>query len=138
MQKVREVMTENPVVLPKDASLVEAARLMRDHGIGDVIVTDGEQAEGIVTDRDIVVRAVAEGSDPGQVRIEDVLSGDLASVTPDDSVERAIALMREKAIRRVPVLESGKAVGMVSIGDLAIERDADSALADISEEPPTR
>jgi CBS domain-containing protein len=138
MQKVREVMTEDPVVLPKDASLVEAARLMRDQGIGDVIVTDGEQAEGIVTDRDIVLRAVAEGSDPGKVRVEDVLSGDLASVTPEDSVERAIALMREKAIRRVPVLESGRAVGIVSIGDLAIERDADSALADISEEPPNR
>jgi CBS domain-containing protein len=138
MQKVREVMTEDPVVLPKDASIVEAARLMRDHGIGDVIVTDGERAEGIVTDRDIVVRAVAEGSDPGQVRVEDVLSGDLAAVTPDDSVERAIALMREKAIRRVPVVESGRAVGVVSIGDLAIQRDADSALADISEEPPNR
>lgn len=138
MQKVREVMTEDPVVLPKDASLVEAARLMRDHGIGDVIVTDGDKAEGIVTDRDIVVRAVAEGSDPGQVRVGEVLTGDLASVTPEDSVERAIALMREKAIRRVPVVESGKAIGVVSIGDLAIERDADSVLADISEEPPTR
>ena len=138
MQKVREVMTEDPVVLPEDASLVDAARLMRDQGIGDVIVTAGEQAKGIVTDRDIVIRAVAEGSDPGQVRVGEVLSGDLASVTPEDSVERAIALMREKAIRRVPVVESGKAVGIVSIGDLAIERDADSALADISEEPPTR
>ena len=138
MQKVREVMTEDPVVLPEDASLVDAARLMRDQGIGDVIVTDGQQAKGIVTDRDIVIRAVAEGSDPGQVRVGEVLSGDLASVTPEDSVERAIALMREKAIRRVPVVESGKAVGVVSIGDLAIERDADSALADISEEPPTR
>jgi CBS domain-containing protein len=138
MQRVREVMTEDPVVLPKDASIVEAARLMRDHGIGDVIVTDGERPQGIVTDRDIVVRAVAEGSDPGQVRVEDVLSGDLAAVTPDDSVERAIALMREKAIRRVPVVESGRAVGVISIGDLAIQRDADSALADISEEPPNR
>ena len=138
MQKVREVMTEDPVVLPEDASLVDAARLMRDQGIGDVIVTAGEQAKGIVTDRDIVIRAVAEGSDPGQVRVGEVLSGDLASVTPEDSVERAIALMREKAIRRVAVVESGKAVGVVSIGDLAIERDADSALADISEEPPTR
>ncbi|HZB01157.1 MAG TPA: CBS domain-containing protein [Actinomycetota bacterium] len=138
MQKVREVMTENPVVLPKDASIVEAARLMRDHGIGDVIVVDGERAEGIVTDRDIVIRAVAEGTAPDEVRIQDVLSGDLAAVSPDDPVERAIALMREKAIRRVPVVESGKPVGVVSIGDLAVQRDADSALADISEEPPNR
>jgi CBS domain-containing protein len=138
MQKVREVMTENPVVLPKDASIVEAARLMRDHGIGDVIVVDGERAEGIVTDRDIVIRAVAEGTAPGEVRMQDVLSGELAAVTPDDPVERAIALMREKAIRRVPVVESGRPVGVVSIGDLAVQRDADSALADISEEPPNR
>lgn len=138
MQRVREVMTANPVVVPKDASVLEAARLMRDRGIGDVIVIDGDEAEGIVTDRDIVVRAVAEGSDPGRVRVDEVLSGELAAVAPDDPVERAIALMREKAIRRIPVVEGGKPVGVVSIGDLAIERDADSALADISEEPPNR
>jgi CBS domain-containing protein len=138
MQRVREVMTANPVVVPKDASILEAARLMRDRGIGDVIVIDGDEAEGIVTDRDIVIRAVAEGSDPGRVRVEEVLSGELAVVAPDDPVERAIELMREKAIRRIPVVEAGKPVGVVSIGDLAMERDADSALADISEEPPTR
>ena len=138
MQKVREVMTENPVVLQKDASIVEAARLMRDRGIGDVIVVDGERAEGIVTDRDIVIRAVAEGTAPDEVRMEDVLTGDLAAVSPDDPVERVIALMREKAIRRVPVVESGRPVGVVSIGDLAVLRDAESALADISEEPPNR
>jgi CBS domain-containing protein len=138
MQRVREVMTENPVALPKDASIVEAARLMREKGIGDVIVTDGERAEGIVTDRDIVVRAVAEGTDPSQVRVGEVLSRDLATVSPDDPVEQVIALMREKAIRRVPVVESGRPVGVVSIGDLAIQRDAGSALADISDEPPNR
>jgi CBS domain-containing protein len=70
--------------------------------------------------------------------MQDVLSGELAAVTPDDPVERAIALMREKAIRRMPVVESGRPVGVVSIGDLAVQRDADSALADISEEPPNR
>jgi CBS domain-containing protein len=138
MQRVREVMTENPVALPKDASIVEAARLMRERGIGDVIVTDGDRAEGIVTDRDIVVRAVAEGTDPSQVRVGEVLSRDLATVSPDDPVEQVIALMREKAIRRVPVVESGRPVGVVSIGDLAIQRDAGSALADISDEPPNR
>ena len=138
MQRVREVMTANPVVVPKDASVLEAARLMRDRGIGDVIVIDGDEAEGIVTDRDIVVRAVAEGSDPGRVRVDEVLSGELAAVAPDDPVERAIALMREKAIRRIPVVDGGKPVGVISIGDLAVERDADSALADLSEEPPNR
>jgi CBS domain-containing protein len=137
-QKVRDIMTGSPVTLPKDASIVDAARAMRDNGIGDVIVTDGEQAEGIVTDRDIVIRGVAEGSDPGSVRLGQVISGDLTSVAPDDPVERAIELMRDKAIRRLPVVQGGKPVGVVSIGDLAMERDLGTALADISEEPPDR
>ena len=137
-QRVREVMTGNPVTLPKDATIVDAARLMRDEHIGDVIVTDGDRAAGIVTDRDIVVRGVAEGRDLESVRLEQVESDELNAVSPDDPVERAIQLMREKAVRRVPVIEDGRAVGVVSIGDLAIERDPDSALADISAEPPNR
>ncbi len=137
-QRVREVMTGSPVTLPKDATVVEAARLMRDEGIGDVIVTDGDRAAGIVTDRDIVVRAVADGRAPESVRLEQVGSQDLTAVSPDDPVERAIEIMRERAVRRVPVVEDGRPVGIVSIGDLAVERDPDSALADISEEPPTR
>jgi CBS domain-containing protein len=136
-QRVREIMTGSVVTLPKDASLVEAARLMRDHGIGDVIVTDGGRAEGIVTDRDIVVRGVADGADPGAVALGSVLSGDLMAVAPDDPVERAVQVMRDRAVRRVPVVEDGKPVGIVSIGDLAVERDPGSALADISEEPPS-
>ena len=137
-QKVRDIMTGSPVTLSKDASIVDAARAMRDNDIGNVIVTDGEHAEGIVTDRDIVVRGVAEGSDPGSVRLGQVISGELTAVAPDDPVERAIELMRDKAIRRLPVVQGGKPVGVVSLGDLAIERDPQSALADISEEPPNR
>jgi CBS domain-containing protein len=137
-QQVKEVMTTRPITLDRDASLVEAARVMRDRGIGDVIVVEGEDAEGIVTDRDIVIRGVAEGADPNTTRLGQVVSGDLTSVAPDDPVERAIALMREKAVRRLPVLEGGKPVGVVSLGDLAIQRDADSVLADISDEPDDR
>jgi CBS domain-containing protein len=138
VQTVREVMTVAPITLPTDAPLVEAARLMRDRDIGDVIVVEGQNAAGIVTDRDIVVRGMAEGGDPNEMRVGQVVSGDLVSVAPDDPVERAIQLMREKAIRRLPVLEEGKPVGVITIGDLAVERDAESVLADISEEPPTR
>jgi CBS domain-containing protein len=138
VQTVREVMTAGPITLPTDAPLVEAARLMRDRDIGDVIVVEGQNAAGIVTDRDIVVRGMAEGGDPNEMRVGQVVSGDLVSVAPDDPVERAIQLMREKAIRRLPVLEEGKPVGVITIGDLAVERDAESVLADISEEPPTR
>ena len=137
-QQVRDVMTTDPITLDRDASLVEAARVMRDRGIGDVIVLEGEDAEGIVTDRDIVIRGVAEGADPNTTRLGQVVSGDLTSVAPDDPVERAIELMREKAVRRLPVLEGGKPVGVVSLGDLAIQQDADSVLADISDEPDDR
>lgn len=136
--QVKEVMTTGPITLDRDASLTEAARVMRDQGIGDVIVVEGDAAEGIVTDRDIVIRAVAEGADPNTTRLGQVVSSDLTSVAPDDPVERAIELMREKAVRRLPVLEGGKPVGVVSLGDLAIQRDADSVLADISDEPDDR
>ena len=137
-QQVKEVMTTGPITLDRDASLAEAARLMRDRGIGDVIVVEGDDAEGIVTDRDIVIRGVAEGADPNTTRLGQVVSGDLTSVAPDDPVERALELMREKAVRRLPVLEGGKPVGVVSLGDLAIQRDAGSVLADISNEPDDR
>jgi CBS domain-containing protein len=137
-QQVKDVMTERPVTLDADASLADAARLMRDRGIGDVIVVAGDNAEGIVTDRDIVIRAVAEGADPTRTALREVASGDLAAVAPDDPVERAIELMRERAIRRLPVLESGKPVGVLSLGDLAVVRDRASVLADISDEPPDR
>jgi CBS domain-containing protein len=137
-QQVKEIMTARPITLDKDASLADAAKLMRDQGIGDVIVVEGDNAEGIVTDRDIVIRGIAEGADPNTTRLGQVVSGDLTSVAPDDPVERAIELMRDGAIRRLPVLEGGRPVGVISIGDLAIERDPRSALADISEEPPGR
>jgi CBS domain-containing protein len=137
-QQVKELMTERPVTLGADASLAEAAKLMRDRGIGDVIVVEGESAAGIVTDRDIVIRGIAEGADPNTTRVRQVVTGELTSVAPDDPVERAIAVMREKAIRRVPVLEGGKPIGVLSLGDLAMERDERSVLADISEEPSDR
>ena len=108
---------------------------MRDRGIGDVIVVDGESAAGIVTDRDIVIRGIAEAP-MNTARLS--RSCRASSVAPDDPVEQAIAVMREKAIRRVPVLEGGKPIGVLSLGDLAIERDERSVLADISEEPPDR
>jgi CBS domain-containing protein len=138
VQQVKEVMTERPVTLDRTASLAEAAQLMRDRDIGDVIVVEGQDVAGIVTDRDIVIRGVADGADPNRTRVGEVVSGELASVGPDDPVEQAITVMREKAVRRIPVLEGGNLVGIVSLGDLAVERDQSSVLADISEEPPNR
>lgn len=129
---VAQVMTSDPETLSADASVAEAARLMRDTGIGDVIVTDDGRLLGILTDRDIAVRVVAAGKD-GSTPLSDVCSGeDLATVTPGTPADDAARLMRQRAVRRLPVLEGDRMVGVVSLGDLAIEQDERSALADIS------
>jgi CBS domain-containing protein len=135
--RIRDVMTPNPQALSASATVREAAETMRTHDIGDVIASDNKGGlAGIVTDRDIVVRVVAEGRDPRVTLIEEIVSRDLTAVSPDDPVKRAVELMRERAVRRLPVVKGGKVVGIVSIGDLAVERDPGSALADISAAPP--
>jgi CBS domain-containing protein len=131
-------MTKNPVSLPGTSSVLEAARAMRDSNIGDVIVVENNKVCGIVTDRDIVIRAVAEARDPYNITLGDICSHALTTVTPTDSVDKAVQLMRDKALRRLPVVEKGQAVGIVSLGDLAVERDPESALGDISAAPPNR
>lgn len=135
---VRDIMTNNPVAMPQTASIAEAAHQMRDAAIGDVIVLDGDRVTGIVTDRDIVVRGLAEGRDPKGTRLGDICSRELSTVTPADAVDKAIQLMSDKAVRRLPVVDKGRAVGIVSIGDLALERDRRSALGTISAAPPNQ
>ncbi len=127
------------VAVRPDASLVEAAQLMRSQNIGDVVVADGQRIVGVLTDRDIAVRAVAEGIDPLTVGARSVCTPDPLVVAPDDPVSDAVALMREHAVRRLPVVENGLPVGMVTLADLAEAEDPSSALADISRaDPDTR
>ena len=133
---VREVMNGNVVTLPQSAPLVDAARRMRDADIGDVVVVDGGRLAGLVTDRDIVVRAIADGKDPRATTLADICSGDVVTVAPDDSIDHAAQVMRERAVRRVPVVEAGNPVGIVSLGDFAIERESSTPLADISAAKP--
>ncbi|MET9905416.1 CBS domain-containing protein [Streptomyces sp. NPDC006476] len=133
---VREVMTPGVVAVRPDASLVEAAQLMRAQDIGDVVVADGQRIVGVLTDRDITVRAVAEGVDPLTVSAGSVCTPDPVMVAPDDPVEAAVALMRTHAVRRLPVVENGLPVGVVTLGDLAEAEDPDSALAEISRAEP--
>jgi CBS domain-containing protein len=136
-ERISDVMTTHPETLPESTTVREAAETMRANNIGDVVVVDDNGAlSGILTDRDIVVRVVAEGRDPRVTRIGDIASRDLTLVSPDDPVDRAVQLMRDRAIRRLPAVDKGKPVGIVSIGDLALDRDPDSALADISAAPP--
>ncbi|MFI6851430.1 CBS domain-containing protein [Streptomyces sp. NPDC050416] len=133
---VKDVMTPGVVAVRPDASLVEAAQLMRTQNIGDVVVADGQDVIGVLTDRDITVRAVADGADPMTVSAQSVCTPDPVTVTPDERVATAAALMREHAVRRLPVVENGLPVGMVSLGDLAEAEDPASALADISRAEP--
>ena len=137
-QTVRDVMTEKPLALQAGTTLTEAARAMRDHDVGTVVLLDDDQIAGIVTDRDITIRAVAEGMDPNNTVLSQVGSQELATVSPDTSLDEAVKLMRSRAVRRLPVVEDGRPIGIVSIGDLAVERDPDSALADISSAEPNR
>ena len=133
---VRDVMTTNPVTLPAEAPVLDAAKKMREADIGDVIVLDGESICGVVTDRDIVVRVLAEEREPTGTKLGEICSRDLATVSPDDDLTQAGDLMRERTVRRVPVVEGGKPIGIVSMGDLALERDPDSALGEISAAAP--
>ena len=135
-QTIADVMTPNPVTLSADASVVEAALVMRDNDIGDVIVCDDQTVCGIVTDRDLVVRALAERVDPEQVALRDICTKQVTTVQPDTSVDEAVKLMRENALRRLPVVDGLRPVGVVSLGDLATTQDPKSALADISSAAP--
>lgn len=138
-QSIREVMTADPISLPRTATVADAARAMRDSDVGPVLVLDESQKVcGIVTDRDITIRVVAEGMDPSSTTIEEICSDNPTTLTPDANTADAVRLMREQAIRRLPIVEGGKPVGIVAIGDLAIERDPDSALADISAAEPDK
>lgn len=134
--KVREVMSGRPVGLPKTATLAEAARSMREADIGDVLVMDGTRVCGLITDRDIVVRGVALDQDATVTTIDDLCSHDIITVSPEDTVAHAAQLMRDRAIRRLPVVANGEPVGVVALGDLAIEREPESALAGISAAAP--
>jgi CBS domain-containing protein len=129
-------MTADPRTVSPSDTIVDAARQMRDADVGAILVADGGRLVGILTDRDIVVRVVAEGGDPSTTTVADVMTPDPAALTPDSNVEDAIRIVREQDVRRIPVVRDGRPVGIVSIGDLAIERDPESALADISSEPP--
>ncbi|MCX5195579.1 CBS domain-containing protein [Streptomyces sp. NBC_00249] len=136
-RRVHEVMTRNPVTVEQLTSLSEAARVMRDAGIGDVLVVEEGRLRGIVTDRDIVVRALAEDRDPAETTVRAVCSTEPVTVGPDDQVDQAVDVMRRHALRRLPVVgEDGGLVGIVTLGDLEVERDPGSPLASIAAAEP--
>ncbi|MFG1705680.1 CBS domain-containing protein [Nonomuraea sp. M3C6] len=128
---VADLMTSHPATVEADQPVSVAASLMRDNDAGAVIVNDNGRMQGIITDRDIAIRVVAEDK-CCQTPVREACSPYVEAIGPDTSIDQAVRLMRSHAVRRLPVVEDGRAVGIVSLGDLALERDPNSALADIS------
>jgi CBS domain-containing protein len=126
---IREVMTSNPRCVTPDESIQNAARIMRDEDTGVVPVVDNGRPVGMVTDRDIVVRAVADG---GQMNrpVREICTGAVVAATPDMSTREAAQLMSDHQVRRLPVVENERLVGIVSIGDLAVKEAKDSRMGD--------
>ena len=138
-KQVRDLMNQKPIKVPSSSSLIDAARKMREADVGAIVVEDDGKIRGLITDRDIVIRAVAQGRDPNTTRVVDICSTELTTLSPNDDLDRAIDMMRKKAIRRVPVVDaSNQAVGILSLGDLAMERDPRSVLGQISAAPPNQ
>jgi CBS domain-containing protein len=129
---IRDVMTPNPRFVSPDDPIQNAARIMRDEDTGVVPICDNGRAVGIVTDRDIVVRAVADG---GQMNrpVRDIASRDVISARPDMSTREAAELMSEHQVRRLPVVDGDRLVGIVSLGDLAVKEARDSRVGDTLE-----
>jgi CBS domain-containing protein len=136
-QAIKGLMTTDLVTRPGSTSVQDGARLMRERDIGDILVMEGDRLQGIVTDRDIVVRCVADRGDVSAVTLADACSADLVTVTPDTEIDEAARIMAKRAVRRLPVVEDGRPVGVISLGDLAVARDPKSALGGISAAKPS-
>lgn len=131
-QTVAEVMTPDPVTVEGTDSVAEAARRMAAADAGIVLVVRDGHLAGLLTDRDIAIRLVAPGKDPSTLVAEIVSESAIVTVTPRTPVDEAIRLLRAHAVRRLPVTENGRPVGVLSVGDLAVERNPRSAVADVS------
>ncbi|MGQ4270603.1 CBS domain-containing protein [Nocardiopsis changdeensis] len=137
-KSISDVMTTQVRTVSPDTSLQEVARIMRDADLGDVLVTENDHLVGIVTDRDMVVRCVAENGNPADHTAGEICSSDVATVPPQSDIRDAVNTMREGAVRRLPVVDGDRVVGVVSMGDLAQAADEKSALADVSSADPNR
>jgi len=130
--KVRDVMTPGPIGVDYGQTIGETARTMRDWGVGAVLVVDREVLCGLVTDRDLVVRAIADAKGPDAI-VGPLSSGNLIAVDVDADAQEAGRLMRQNAVRRLPVIEDGRVTGIVSLGDLALADEYASAVAALSQ-----
>lgn len=120
--QVREIMTTRIVSVQPTSSVKDAALLMNHHNIGSVPVVEGTAVRGMLTDRDIVLRCVAENRDPSSLKVSDICSQGAVSVSPDQTVSDAMNLMSTEQVRRLPVVDNGRLVGMLSLADVAREK----------------
>lgn len=123
MASIKDLMTTNPTTCPPSATVVEVARVMKQEDVGSVPVVEGDQLVGMVTDRDIVIRVIADGKDVEATTVSDVGSSDVVTVDPDTSIDQALDLMSENQVRRLPVVEGGQLVGIVAVADVARAAD---------------
>jgi CBS domain-containing protein len=123
-QTIRDVMTSDPCAIDADESVAYAAKMMREEDVGLAPVVEAERLVGMLTDRDITIRVVAEGRDPEQVKVRDVASSQLVTVTPQQDFDEALRMMAKHQVRPLPVVEEdGKLVGVVAQADIAREGD---------------
>ena len=134
--KVRDIMTREPVTINPEATLDKAAELMKKYNIGSIPVCSNNSILGILTDRDIVIRSVAYGGTPDKTTVKEVMTTQIETVTPELDISEVSEIMSQRQIRRLPVVENNKVVGMIAIGDLAVNHKADmeasEALTEIS------
>jgi CBS domain-containing protein len=136
-QQIKDVMTKPVQTVRRDATLRAVARAMKEHRIGAVLVLQADGSLlGLVTDRDLVMRGMASDRDIDRTQVAEICSTPPVKLDPTATVDDAVRLMRERAVRRIPVVADGKPIGIVSIGDLARARDPGSLLAQISAAPP--
>jgi CBS domain-containing protein len=122
--RIRELMTENPRTVSSDATVMEAARVMRDDDVGLVPAVDGDRLVGTVTDRDIAIRVVAEERDPSSTTVREIASTELITIDPEQDLDEALRLMAQHQVRRLPVVEEdGRLVGIVAQADVARHGD---------------
>ncbi|MFU0823542.1 CBS domain-containing protein [Clostridium sp.] len=134
--EIRNIMTKTVATINAEDTVERAAQMMKEHNVGSIPVCRGEKVVGVITDRDIALRSTAEGQNVKQQKVKDIMTSNPVTGTPNMDVHEAARLMSERQIRRLPIVENDKVVGIVALGDLAVEpqfaNEAESALSNIS------
>jgi CBS domain-containing protein len=120
-KSIRDLMTQNPRAVRPDDTVVDASRMMRDENVGSLPVVDSDRLIGMVTDRDVAVRVVAEGRDPGEVSVQEIASRNPVTAEATSDLNEALQLMARHQVRRLPVTEDGRLVGIIAQADVAGE-----------------